>query len=214
MAFDEYLSTGMHIGMKRQNKKMSKFVYKVREDGLAVLDLQTIDNRIKLAAKLLANYKNIMVVSRKPIAFNATNKFAEIVGAKAINGRFLPGIITNPSFREYYEPDALLVTDPSVDKQAIDEAVKMRVPIVSLVDTFNETSGIDFIIPVNNKGRKAIAMTYFLLAREILKVRGKIAEDSEFTAKPEEFESQEKQERRERPERRERSTRGRRPQRR
>ncbi len=193
MAFDEYLSTGMHIGMKRQNKKMSKFVYKVREDGLAVLDLQTIEDRIKIAAKFLAGYKKIMVVSRKPIAFNAVNKFAEIIDAKAITGRFLPGIITNPSFREYYEPDVLLVTDPSVDKQAINEAIKMRVPVVSLADTFNQVSGIDLIIPVNNKGRKAIAMTYYILAREILKARENIKEDSEFEAKPEDFEAKERQ---------------------
>ena len=201
MAFEEYLSNGMHIGMKKQTAKMKKFVYKTREDGLAVLDLQTIDNRIKIAAKFLAGYNNIMVVSRKPVAKKAVTRFAELIGAKAIAGRFLPGIITNPSFRAYYEPDVLLVTDPATDSQSIDEAIKMRVPIVSLVDTFNEVKGIDLIIPVNNKGRKSIAMTYYVLAREILKERGEIKDDSDFEAKPEEFAPAERPRRAPRPDR-------------
>lgn len=197
MAFEEFLSSGMHIGMKKQTAKMKKFVYKLRDDGLAVLDLQTIDDRIKIAGKFLSEYKHIMIVSRKPIAYKATKKFAEVVNAKTINGRFLPGIITNPDFREYYEPDVLIVTDPSTDMQAVTEAIRMRVPIVALADTYNEMTGIDLIIPVNNKGRKSIAMTYFLLAREILKNRGEIKEDSEFTLKPEDFEAKETRERRE-----------------
>lgn len=192
MAFEEFLSSGMHIGMKKQTAKMKKFVYKTRDDGLAVLDLQTIDNRIKIAAKMLAEYKHIMVVSRKPIAYKAIKKFAEVVDAKAITGRFLPGIITNPSFREYYEPDVILATDPSTDMQAITEAIKMRVPIISLADTYNETTGIDLIIPINNKGRKSVAMTFFLLAKEIQKNRGIIKEDSEFVLKPEDFEAGER----------------------
>ncbi|MBU3904616.1 MAG: 30S ribosomal protein S2 [Nanoarchaeota archaeon] len=204
MAFEEYLSNGMHIGMKKQTSKMKRFVYKTRDDGLAVLDLQTIDDRIKMAAKFLAGFNSIMVVSRKPVAKKAITKFAELIDARAISGRFLPGIITNPSFRAYYEPDVLLITDPATDSQAIDEAIKMRVPIVSLVDTFNEVKGIDFIIPVNNKGRKSIAATYYILAREILKCRGKIKEDSEFELKLEDFapsESSRRTERSDRPRR-------------
>ncbi|MBU3896877.1 MAG: 30S ribosomal protein S2 [Nanoarchaeota archaeon] len=196
MAFENLLSTGMHIGMKQQNAKMQKFVYKTREDGLAILDLQTIENRIKIAGKFISQYDKIMVTSRKGIAFRAIKKFAEVTGSKSVTGRFLPGIITNPSFRGYYEPQVLLVADPSTDYQAIDEATKMRIPIISLCGTYNEVGGIDFVIPVNNKGRRAIAMVYWLLAREILKARGAIKDDSEYTAKIEDFESVERSEER------------------
>jgi len=196
MAFENLLSTGMHIGMQQQNAKMKKFVYKTREDGLAILDLQTIENRIKIAAKFIAQYDKVMVTSRKGIAFRAIKKFADATGFKSVTGRFLPGIITNPSFRGYYEPQVLIVADPSTDFQAIDEAIKMRIPIISLCGTFNEVGGIDFVIPVNNKGRRAIAMVYWLLAREILKVRGTIKDDSEFTEKIEDFESAERSEER------------------
>ncbi len=186
MAFEQYLSTGMHIGMKQQTRDMKRFVYKIRDDGLAVLDLQTIEKRIKIAAKFLSKYDNIMVVSRKSVGQRAVERFAEVTNSKAIGGRFLPGTITNPSFKGYYEPQVLLVTDPAVDKQALVEAVKMRIPVIALSGTINETGMIDLVIPVNNRGRKSIAMTYYLLAREILKIRGMDEKDMAF--KPEEFE--------------------------
>ena len=192
MPFEEYLSAGMHIGMKQQNKQMKKFIYKIREDGLAILDLQTIENRIKLAAKFLARFKRIMVVSRKAVAWKPITKFAEAIDGKALTGRFLPGTITNPNFPGYYEPEVLLVTDPLIDSQATEEALKMRIPIVALCDTSNETSSVDLLIPVNNKGRKSISMVYWLLAREIQKNRGVIKEDEEFKYKPEDFEPKER----------------------
>jgi small subunit ribosomal protein S2 len=197
MPYEEYLSAGMHIGMKQQTKDMKKFIYKIRDDGLAVLDIQTIEKRIKLAANFLAGFKKIMIVSRKSVAWKPVRKFAEAVEGKAIIGRFLPGIITNPNFPKYYEPEVLLVTDPLVDSQAIEEAIKMRIPIVALCDTSNETASIDLIIPVNNKGRKALSMVYWLLAREIQKSRGIIKEYEEFKYKPEDFEPKERKKREE-----------------
>ncbi len=192
MPYEEYLSAGMHIGMKQQNKHMKKFIYKIRDDGLAILDLQTIENRIKVVAKFLAKLKRVMVVSRKSVAWKPITKFAEAIDGKALTGRFLPGTITNPNFPGYYEPEVLLVTDPLVDSQAIKEALKMRIPIIALCDTSNETSSVDLLIPVNNKGRKSIAMVYWLLAREIQKNRGIIKDDEEFKYKIEDFEPKER----------------------
>jgi len=191
MAYEQYLSAGMHIGMKQQTKHMKRFIYKVRDDGLAVLDLQTIEKRIQLAGKFLARFKNIVVVSRKNVGWKPVLKFAEVTNSKAIIGRFLPGTVTNPSFPGYYEPDVIIITDPQVDLQAIKEALKMQIPIVALADTSNEINSIDLVIPVNNKGRKSLAMVYWLLAREILKNRGVKEEDMSF--KPEEFETPEEE---------------------
>ena len=197
MPYEQYLSAGMHIGMKQQTKDMKKFIYKVRDDGLAVLDLQTIEKRIKLAAKFLAGFKRIMVVSRKYVAWKPIEKFAEVINAEALTGRFLPGTITNPSFPGYYEPEVLIVTDPMVDSQAIEEASKMRIPIVALCDTSNETGSVDLVIPVNNKGRKSLAMVYWLLAMEIQKNRGAIEKEEDFKPKVEDFETEERQRRQE-----------------
>jgi len=183
----EYLASGIHIGMKQRVADMKDFIYKIRDDGLAVLNLQKINDRIKVAAKFLAARKNIMVVGRKTMAHEAVAKFAEVVGAQAVVGRFLPGSLTNPQFKKYFEADAIVISDPLIDYQALKEAVSARVPIVAVCDTFDETRNIDLIIPANNKGKKALATLFWLLAREILKERGTIASNEEFKYKVEDF---------------------------
>jgi len=191
MANEQYLQAGVHIGMRQQTKDMRKFIYKVRDDGLAVLNVAMIEERIKIAAKFLNNYQRIMVASRKPAGQKPATTFAQATGSKSVTGRFLPGTITNPAFEGYFEPQVIIVTDPLIDKQAIVEAMKQRIPIIALCDSFNETSSVDFVIPCNNKGRKALAMVFWALSRELLKLRGTISKDEEFALKPEDFESAE-----------------------
>jgi len=183
----EYLASGIHIGMKQRVADMKEFIYKIRDDGLAILNLQMINDRIKTASKFLARCKNIMVVGRKSIAHEAVAKFAEVVGVQAVVGRFLPGSLTNPHFKKYFEADAIVISDPLIDYQALKEAVSARVPIVAVCDTFDETRNIDLIIPANNKGKKALATLFWLLAREILKEHGAIEKDEDFKYKIEDF---------------------------
>ena len=184
---DNYMASGIHIGTKQVTKQMKKFIYQIRKDGLAIFDLSKTDERIKIAAKFLAKKSKILVVARKNVAHNAIKKFGEIVGAKVVAGRYMPGTLTNPSFKEFYEADVLIVTDPLVDKQAIEDALKVRIPIVGICDTSNETKNIDLIIPANNKGKRAIATLYWLLAREILRERGEIEKEKDYNYKVEDF---------------------------
>jgi len=187
----EYLASGIHIGMKQRTRDMKEFTYKVRPDGLAVLNLRKVDERIRAAAKFLSSLRNILVASRKIIAFESMEKFSEIIGAKLITGRFMPGTLTNPQYRDFYEADVVFVVDPMIDRQVVTEAAKARVPIVAICDTFNETRNVDLIIPANNKGRKALATLFWLLAREILKERGEIKSDKEFKYKVGDFSKEE-----------------------
>jgi len=179
----EYLSSGIHIGMKSRTKNMKKFIYKVREDGLAVLNLKTLDVRISITAKFLVNMKKILLVGRKLNSHKPIKKFCEIVGCDYVIGRFMPGTLTNPSYEKFLEPDIVVLTDPLSDRQALKEALDSRIPIIALCDTFNETRNIDLVIPCNNKGRKSLALIYLLIAREILKNRG----EKEFNYKLEDF---------------------------
>jgi small subunit ribosomal protein S2 len=173
--------------MKQKTEQMKEFIYTVRPTGLAVFNLRKVDERIRIAAKFLSRCNNILVTTRKPVAFQAIKKFCEVIKCKAITGRFMPGMLTNPSYKGYSEVDVIFVVDPLTDSQAIEEAVKARVPIVALCNTFNETKDIDLIIPCNNVGKGSIAAVFWLLAREILKERGEIKSDKEFKYKIEEF---------------------------
>ena len=94
------------------------------------------------------------------------------MGAKANVGRFIPNTLTNPDFYGFTEPDALITTDPSGDAQAVNEAVDSGIPVIALCDTNNMTSNVDLVIPTNNKGRKALTLIYWLLARQVLRERG------------------------------------------
>ena len=183
----EYLTAGVHIGMKTCTPFMKKFVYKIREDGLAVFNLKMVDDRIETAANFISKFKNVLVVSRKNNASSALEEFAKQIGGRAITGRFSPGTLTNPSYKDFYEPDLVIAVDPLVDEQVIKEAKKKRLPIVALCDTFNSAKNIDLVIPSNNNGKKSLALVFWIMAREILKARGGIKKNSEFKAKIKDF---------------------------
>ncbi|MBS3054990.1 MAG: 30S ribosomal protein S2 [Candidatus Aenigmarchaeota archaeon] len=184
---EEYLAAGLHIGMKQRTADMKEFIYNIRDDGLAVLNLSKVDERIRLAAKFLARGKYVLIVGRKMAAQESVKKFAEVIDAKSSTGRFLPGTLTNPQFKNYYEADIVLVSDPLIDYQALKETVTARIPVIGICDTFNETRNIDLIIPANNKGKKALATLFWLLTREVLKERGTIKSDEEFKYKITDF---------------------------
>jgi small subunit ribosomal protein S2 len=178
----EYLEAGMHIGTKTKTPGMKRFIYKVREDGLYLLDLAVIDQRIRDAARMLAAYDpdKIVVTASRIYAISAVEKFAEITKVRFLSGRVMPGVFTNPNRADFTEPEILLVSDTRNERQAIREAKKTNIPTISTCDTDNWVKFVDLIIPCNNKGRRAIALTYFLLAREFLKAKGEIKSNDEF----------------------------------
>ncbi len=187
---EKYLKTGAHIGTKYKTWGMKKYIYKTRDDGLKVMDIQTLDTRIKLAAKLISQQEKekVVVVSRKLYGKTPIKEFAKATGAKAIPSRFIPGTFTNPEGKEFTEFSLLIVTEPDADFQAIKEAKSMHIPIIALCSTNNSTKDLDLIIPVNNKGRKSLALVFCLLAKNILLERKEIKNEKEFTKTIEDFE--------------------------
>ncbi len=171
---EDYLAAGVHIGTQQKSQDMMKFIYRVRGDGLYILDIQQTDERIKTAAEFIAKFDpaKIFVVTSRQYGQYPAKKFAAAVGGRSKVGRFIPGMLTNQRIPNYVEPDVLIVTDPIGDSQAINEAVQCGVPVIALCDTNNITKYIDLVIPTNNKGRKALSLIYYLLTREVLKTRG------------------------------------------
>lgn len=188
---DLYLTSGVHIGTQQKSADMSPFIYKVRTDGLYVLDIKQTDRRIRIAANFLSRFdaEKVLVVSARQYGQKPVKVFSSATEISAIAGRFIPGTLTNPILPEYQEPDILMVTDPAADSQALREAVTIGIPVVGLCDANNETKYVDLIIPTNNKGRISLAVVYWLLAREVLKVRGTIANYEDFQLNIEDFEA-------------------------
>lgn len=191
----DYLASGVHIGTQQKTGDMKRFIYQARPDGLYLLDIKMMDKRLRIAARFLANYEpsSILVVSAREYGHHPVSMFAKVTGAKAIVGRFIPGTLTNPESAYFTEPAILVVTDPMTDEQALKEGVNAGIPIVALCDTNNSSTNIDLIIPTNNKGRKALAAVYWLLAREMLRERyRKEGKEEEFTFdyKEEDFEAE------------------------
>lgn len=191
----DYLASGVHIGTQQKTGDMKRFIYQARPDGLYLLDIKMMDKRLRIAARFLANYEpsSILVISAREYGHHPVSMFAKVTGAKSIVGRFIPGTLTNPESAYFTEPAILVVTDPMTDEQALKEGVNAGIPIVALCDTNNSSTNIDLIIPTNNKGRKALATVYWLLAREMLRERyrreGK-EEEFTFDYKEEDFEAE------------------------
>src|SRR5271169_5001348 len=188
---ETYLTSGVHIGTQQKSASMRRFVFKVRYDGLHVLDIRETDRRIRLAAKFLAGVpaEKILAVSQRQYGQKPVRVFAKAVGAVSYSERFVPGCLTNPNLAEYIEPKVLVVTDPATDQQALSEAVSIGIPVVGLCDVNNETRDVDVVIPANNKGRVALATVYWLLAREVLKARGGAAAEAPYTLSIEDFQA-------------------------
>ena len=177
---DEYLKSGIHIGTKFKTKYMANFIYKTRPDGLSVLNVQQIDLRVKTLIKFLSNYtpEQIMVVARRENGWKPVNLFGELIGAKVYTGRYPPGILTNTQLRKFTETKIMIVTDPWPDRNAIEDALKMGIPVVALCDTNNQSNNIDFVVPCNNKGKKSLGLVFWLLTRGYTEERGMVNKGS------------------------------------
>lgn len=188
---DKYLAAGIHIGTQVKTQSMLPFIYRVRSDGLYVLDVRKTDERIRIAARFLSRFEpsKILAVSTRTYGQKPAKKFAEVTRARAVTGRFIPGTLTNPSLPNYVDVDVVVVTDPRTDAQALIEAEKAGIPTVALCDTDNSTSKVDLCIPTNNKGRRALSLIYWLLARQVLRERGELPEGGELQVSIEEFEA-------------------------
>jgi small subunit ribosomal protein S2 len=188
---DTILSAGIHIGTRMKTRDMEPFIYRVRSDGLFVLDVKKTDDRIRAAAKFLARFEpaKVAVAAARLYAQEPIKKFCEVTGAKPLIGRFIPGLLSNPLYPHRVDPEVIVVSDPRADAQAVKEASNVGIPIVALCSTDNEFAGVDVVIPTNNKGRRALAVVFWLLARQVLRERGELAADKDPSVTIEDFEA-------------------------
>ncbi len=189
---EQYLAAGIHIGTKFKTKSMGPFIYKINANGLAILNVQKIDERLRIAAKLLAKYdpKEILVISRRENGWKPTKQFAKLTGVNYYTGRYPAGTMTNIKLENFIEPKIILVTDPWPDKNAIHDSVLMGIPVIGFCDSNNTTNNVDLVIPCNNKGAKSLALVFWILANEYMKERGLLDRDKQIDISLDDFSEQ------------------------
>lgn len=183
------VKNSLHIGSQIKVKHMEKFIFRLRPDGVYLIDISKTIERLNIAAKFISFYppEKVAVISTHVYGIKPVKRFCELTGCIPITERFEPGSFTNPALPSYMEPELILVSDPRYDNQAVFEAKIARIPVIAMCSTDNSISNIDFVIPMNNRGRLALPYAFWYLARRVLIERGVITEELAENIKPEEF---------------------------
>lgn len=170
----EYLKSGVYIGTKVITPHMKDYIYKRRNDGIANIDTNTIDEKLKEAIKKLVKYdpEDFIVVCKREAGWEPVEKFGELTGVKVFTKKYPAGILTNIKLPDFFETEMVFICDPWVDKNAMNDAKIIKKKVFGLCDTNNYTFKVDEVIPCNNKSNKSLGLIFYILAREYLKKKG------------------------------------------
>jgi small subunit ribosomal protein S2 len=171
---EDYLKSSIHLGTRVITPDMKPYVYKRRADGLAVFNTALLDDLISKGSDFLAKFapEDIIIVCKREAGWSAVSLFSELLGIKSYTKKYPAGVLTNPNLDDFVEAELVFILDPWIDKNALQDANRIGVPVLAVCDTNNYTKGLDCFIPGNNKSAKSIGMILYLLAKLYVDSRG------------------------------------------
>jgi len=175
---EEYVKAGIYLGTRVVTPEMRPFVYRRRADGLAIFNTDIIDEKIKEGVEFLSKFspEDVILVCKRQAGWKAAKMFGDITGIRVFTKKYPAGILTNTTLPDFFENELTIVTDHWVDKNALNDTLKVRKNILMVCDTNNFSKGADHFIIGNNKSAKSIGLIFYLLARGYCKAKGIKAE--------------------------------------
>lgn len=179
LTLKQLLKAGLHLGhqKKRWNPKMSMYLIGIIKD-IHIINLEytiiilkkiidVIHNTIINKGKILFLINNINDITN--IINKISNKHIQVIDGKEIHGIFTNKDLYNYSkSSKLFIPDALFITNMNNYIYTINEANKLRIPIISFVDSNCNPTLITYPIPGNNDSIQSIQFLYNLLNNIIL----------------------------------------------
>lgn len=171
LSLEEYVKSGIHLGTKVIMPDMRKYVYRRRADGLAILNTEIIDTKLREAAEYITKFnpKEIIVVCKREAGWKSLKLFSEVTGIRVFTKKYPAGIITNIKLANFFEPELIIICDPWLDKNALNDAKKTNKKVLALCDTNNIVRGADVIVPCNNKSEKSLGLILYIFAQELIR---------------------------------------------